>query len=69
MTSSQKPDGHNTRNELILSLLIRLSSADTSTLLEIDTLLREKRSSSNEDPSQVRIHVVEEMTFGEKIGG
>jgi hypothetical protein len=39
------------------------------TRLATDIQQRERKSSSNEDPSQVRIHVVEEMTFGEKIGG
>jgi hypothetical protein len=39
------------------------------TRLATDIQLREKKSSSSDDPNQVRIHVVEEMTFGEKIGG
>jgi predicted glycosyltransferase len=32
---------------------------------------RERKSSmsESEDPSQVKIHVTEEMTFGEKLGG
>ena len=68
MTSSEKPDGLNTRKNLILSCAIRLCSASISTLLEIDTLLTEKKSSLNDDPSQVKIQVVEEMTFGERIG-
>jgi hypothetical protein len=50
-------------------LLTRLCSADISTLREIDTLLKEKKSSLKEDPSQVKIIVTEEMGFKERIGG
>jgi hypothetical protein len=69
MESSEKQDGQNIRKNLILSCLIRLSIAPISTIQEIDTLLKERKSSSSANPSQVSICVTEDLNMGEKIGG
>jgi hypothetical protein len=37
--------------------------------IKIDTLLKERKSSSSANPSQVSICVTEDLNMGEKIGG
>ena len=72
MESSQKPDGQRIRRNLILSLLTQMSSAPTSVLMELDTLLKVRRSSSSGmapgNPNEVRITVSENLGLGERIG-
>lgn len=70
MESLEKQGGLSMRKKLILFLLTQLCSADISTLLEINTLLRERRSVSSETvQDQVRITINETLEMGEKVGG